>query len=76
VEVGNYEQEPYKEDFLPPLSTSVRAQIVHDTAKFTITQVFENQSQGIRQGVYQFPLPLEVTVTGFECRIGPNKIVR
>ncbi|EXL65951.1 hypothetical protein FOPG_17852 [Fusarium oxysporum f. sp. conglutinans race 2 54008] len=76
VEVGNYDHEPYKEDFLPPLSTSVRAQIIHDTAKFTVTQVFENQSQGIRQGVYQFLLPLEATVTGFECRIGPNKIVR
>ncbi|KAJ4175810.1 hypothetical protein NW767_015662 [Fusarium falciforme] len=76
AEVGNHDQEPHEEGFLPPLSTSVKAQIIHDTAKFTVTQVFENQSHGIKQGVYQFPLPLDATVTGFDCRIGPNKIVR
>ncbi|KAF5010898.1 hypothetical protein FDECE_2966 [Fusarium decemcellulare] len=76
AEEGNRDQVPPEEDFLPPLSTSVKVQIVHDTAKFTVTQVFENQSHGTKQGVYQFPLPFDATVTGFDCRIGPNKIVR
>ncbi|KAF9767978.1 hypothetical protein IL306_014785 [Fusarium sp. DS 682] len=74
--LGNHDQEPQEEGFLPPQSTSVKAQVIHDTAKFTISQVFENQSRHIKQGVYQFPLPLDATVMGFDCRIGPNKIIR
>ncbi|KAM5365039.1 hypothetical protein ACJZ2D_011175 [Fusarium nematophilum] len=76
AEVGKHAQEPPKEGLLSPLSTSVKAQVIQDTAKFTVTQVFGNKSHDIQQAVYQFPLPLDATVTGFDCRIGPNKIVR
>ncbi|OAQ74414.1 vWA-like protein [Purpureocillium lilacinum] len=62
--------------FLPPLSSSVKVQIVHDTAKFTVTHVFWNRSEAIKQGTYQFPLPLDATVTEFNCRIGTNRIIR
>ncbi|KAH7075142.1 von Willebrand factor type A domain-containing protein [Paraphoma chrysanthemicola] len=61
---------------LRPISATVNVQIVHDTAKFTVTHLYKNDSRDIKQGVYQFPLPLEVTVTEFNCRIGPNRIVR
>ncbi|KAL7768446.1 hypothetical protein ACKLNR_002747 [Fusarium oxysporum f. sp. zingiberi] len=73
--LGNHDEEPQEESFLPPQSTSVKAQVIHDTAKFTISQVFENQSHHIKQGIYQFPLPLDATVMGFDCRIGPNRII-
>ena len=62
--------------FLPPLSATVNIQIVHDTAKFTVTHLFRNQSSAIKQGVYHFPLPLEATVTEFNCRIGTTRIIR
>ncbi|RMI96856.1 hypothetical protein CDV36_016292, partial [Fusarium kuroshium] len=61
--------------FLPPLSTFLKAQVVHDTAKFTVIHLFSNQSTAGR-GVYQFPLPLDATVTGFACHIGQNKTIR
>ncbi|PVI02695.1 hypothetical protein DM02DRAFT_559452 [Periconia macrospinosa] len=64
------------EGFLPPLSAAVKVQIVHDTANFVITHRFCNQSNVMLQGTYQFPLPLEATVTGFNCRVEPNKIIR
>ncbi|KAH6867318.1 von Willebrand factor type A domain-containing protein [Thelonectria olida] len=76
AEVENHGQEPHQEGFLSPLSTSVKVQIIHDTAKFTVIQLFRNESCNIKQGTYQFPLPLDATVTGFDCRIGPNKIIR
>ncbi|ODA78415.1 hypothetical protein RJ55_05796 [Drechmeria coniospora] len=62
--------------FLPPLSSSIKVQVVHDTAKFTVTHLFWNQSNGIDQGTYQFPLPLDATVTDFSCRVGAHKIIR
>ncbi|PNY26284.1 von Willebrand factor type A domain-containing protein [Tolypocladium capitatum] len=69
--------EPHlQQAFLAPLSSSVKVQIVHDTAKFTVVHLFWNQSNHVRQGTYQFPLPLDATVTEYNCRIGPNKIVR
>lgn len=61
--------------FLPPLSTSLKAQVVHDTAKFTVIHLFSNQSAAGR-GVYQFPLPLNATVTDFACHIGQDKTIR
>ncbi|EQL00329.1 von Willebrand factor type A domain-containing protein [Ophiocordyceps sinensis CO18] len=70
------DEPPAQQGFLPPLSSSVKVQIVHDTAKFTVTHLFWNRSGHIKQGVYQFPLPLDATVTDFSCRIGQNKIVR
>ncbi|WZH50426.1 von Willebrand factor type A domain-containing protein [Fusarium acuminatum] len=76
AEVENHDQDPHREGFLSPLSTSVKVQIIHDTAKFTVIQLFRNESCNIKQGMYQFPLPLDATVTSFDCRIGPNKIIR
>ncbi|KAM4058597.1 vault protein inter-alpha-trypsin domain-containing protein [Hirsutella rhossiliensis] len=70
------DEPPPQEGFLPPLSSSVKVQIVHDTAKFTVTHLFWNRSGHIKQGVYQFPLPLDASVTDFSCRIGQNRIVR
>ncbi|KAH7064338.1 von Willebrand factor type A domain-containing protein [Paraphoma chrysanthemicola] len=61
---------------LRPNSATVNVHIVHDTARFTVTHLYKNDSRDIRQGVYQFPLPLEVTVTEFNCRIGPTRVVR
>lgn len=61
---------------LPPYSTTVAVQAVHDTAKFTITHLFWNEGNGIKQGSYQFPLPLDATVTDFSCRIGTDRIIR
>lgn len=72
---GQHEQ-PQQRGFLPPLSAAVNIQIVHDTAKFTVTHLFRNQSSAIKQGVYHFPLPLEATVTKFNCRIGTTRNIR
>ncbi|KAK5993010.1 von Willebrand factor A domain-containing protein [Cladobotryum mycophilum] len=72
-----HRREPQQDEaFLAPLSSSVNIQIVHDTAKFTVVHLFNNQTNFIKQGVYQFPLPHEATVTDFTCRIGQNRIVR
>ncbi|POR37423.1 von Willebrand factor type A domain-containing protein [Tolypocladium paradoxum] len=70
------EEPQLRQGFLAPLSSSVKVQIVHDTAKFTVVHLFWNQSNHIKQGTYQFPLPLDATVTEYNCRIGANKIVR
>jgi len=62
---------------LPPLSVSLVAKIVHDTAKISVTQLFSNTTANtIRKGAYTFPLPAGCTVTSFSCRIGRNRIVR
>jgi hypothetical protein len=56
---------------------SVTAQVVQDTAKVTVTQLFWNDtSESIRKGAYTFPLSAGCTVTSFSCRIGRNKIVK
>lgn len=68
--------EPQREGFLTPLSTSVNVSIVHDSAKFKVVHLFNNQSEFIKQGVYQFPLPHEATVSDFSCRIGLDRVVR
>ncbi|KAH7141446.1 von Willebrand factor type A domain-containing protein [Dactylonectria estremocensis] len=76
AKVGTHsKQQLLEEGFLSPQLTSVKVQIIHDTAKFTIIQLFKNQSHDIKQGICQFPLPFDVTVTGFNCRIGPQKII-
>ncbi|KAF5700264.1 von Willebrand factor type A domain-containing protein [Fusarium mundagurra] len=75
VEVENHDQDPHRKGILSPLSTSVKVQIIHDTARFNVIQLFRNESCNIKQGMYQFPLPLDATVTSFDCRIGPNKII-
>ncbi|EPE34330.1 vWA-like protein [Glarea lozoyensis ATCC 20868] len=62
---------------LPPLSVSLTARVVEDTAKVTVTQLFWNNTKdSIRKGTYTFPLSNGCTVTSFSCRIGKNRIVR
>jgi len=62
---------------LPPLSISLNAQIVHDSAKISVTQLFNNTTANtIRKSTYTFPLPADCTVTSFSCRVGRNRVVR
>jgi hypothetical protein len=64
-------------NILPPLSSSLRARIIQDTAKVTVTQLFWNNTNTIiPKGSYTFPLPAGCTVTDFSCRVGTNRIVR
>src|SRR4051812_15997 len=73
---GRWRQfEHFRDDFvvwepnqcvLPPLSISVRAQVVQDTAQVTVTQLFWNNSdQNALKGTYSMPLPGGCTVTDF-----------
>ncbi|KEY72814.1 hypothetical protein S7711_04404, partial [Stachybotrys chartarum IBT 7711] len=63
--------------FLPPLSATVKAQIIQDTARVTITQLFSNTTnRPIPKAAYTFPLPQGCTVTEFVCRIGNDKILK
>jgi hypothetical protein len=69
-------QEPTR-NILPPFSVSLIAQVVQDTAKVTVTQLFwNNTNTAIRKGAYTFSLPAGCTVFRFSCRIGRNRIVR
>jgi hypothetical protein len=62
---------------LPPLSVTVDASIVQDTAKVTVTQLFWNDSGvPIKEAAFTFPLATGCTVTDFSCRIGTNKIIK
>jgi hypothetical protein len=55
----------------------LKAQIVHDTAKVSVTQTFLNNTHNvIPKGAYSFPLPAGCTVVGFSCRVGSTRIVR
>ena len=69
-------QEP-GQNVLPPLSVTIDASIVQDTAKVTVTQLFWNDSDvPIKEAAFTFPLPAGCTVTDFSCRIGTNKIIK
>ncbi|KAK4040828.1 von Willebrand factor type A domain-containing protein [Parachaetomium inaequale] len=62
---------------LPPLSVTVDASIVQDTARVSVSQLFWNDSGvPIKEAAFTFPLPAGCTVTDFSCRIGTNKIIR
>ncbi|GAB1317039.1 hypothetical protein MFIFM68171_07249 [Madurella fahalii] len=62
---------------LPPLSISLDASIVQDSARVTVTQTCWNDSSTtIKEASYSFPLPTGCSVTDFTCRIGANKIIR
>ncbi|KAH6641082.1 von Willebrand factor type A domain-containing protein [Chaetomium tenue] len=62
---------------LPPLSVTVDASIVQDTARVTVTQLFWNDSGiPIKKAAFTFPLAAGCTVTDFSCRIGANKIIK
>lgn len=68
---------PTSQSILHPLSTSLVAKLVHDTATVSVTQLFWNKTNStIGKGTYSFPLPAGCTVVDFNCRIGSNKIVR
>src|ERR1700722_17771436 len=44
------------QNVLPPLSSSLIAHVVHDTAKVSITQLFQNSTNDtIQKGAYTFP---------------------
>ncbi|KAF7533245.1 hypothetical protein G7Z17_g13539 [Cylindrodendrum hubeiense] len=63
--------------FLHPISASVDVQILQDTAKVTVTQLFVNtNSETIPEAKYTFPLPPGSSVTDFDCRIGSDKILK
>jgi len=69
-------QEPGR-NVLPPLSVTVDASIVQDTARVTVTQLFWNDSSiPIKEAAFTFPLPTGCTVTDFSCRVGTNTIIR
>lgn len=60
-----------------PLSVTVDASIVQDTAKVAVTQLFWNDSSvPIKEAAFTFPLPNGCTVTDFSCRIGRNKNIK
>ena len=62
---------------LPPLSISLDASIIQDTARVSVTQAFWNDcGHPIKEASYTFPLPTGCTVTDFTCRIGTNKILK
>lgn len=62
---------------LLPLSTTVTARIIDDTANVTVSQLFSNATVSpIPQGSYTFPLPNGCTVTDFRCRMGWDRIIR
>ncbi|KAH7033718.1 von Willebrand factor type A domain-containing protein [Microdochium trichocladiopsis] len=62
---------------LAPLLVSVKGQVIQDLALVTVSQTFENQTEGvIPEARYTFPLPDTCTVTGFSCRIGASKTLR
>ncbi|KAI9767284.1 MAG: hypothetical protein M1839_004550 [Geoglossum umbratile] len=67
----------HPQNMLPPLSSSLTVNVVHDTAKVSVTQLFQNStSNAIRAGAYTFPLPAGCTVVEFSCRVGTNRIIR
>ena len=69
-------QEPGR-NVLPPLSITVDASIIQDTAKVAVTQLFWNDSSvPIKEAAFTFPLPAGCTVTDFSCRVGTNKIIK
>lgn len=62
---------------LPPLSISLAASVIQDTAEVTVTQTFWNNAiDPIKEAAYTFPLPTGCTVTDFSCRIGTNRVIR
>jgi Mg-chelatase subunit ChlD len=63
--------------FLAAVSVSVRGQVIQDTAKVSVTQLFVNDSGGrIPRASYTFPLPYGCAVSEFICHIGRNRVLR
>ncbi|KAF3219613.1 hypothetical protein TWF106_007036 [Orbilia oligospora] len=77
AQVQNRLRSPPKDNFLPPLSASIKAQIVQDTTRVTVTHLFLGKNDHIiPRAAYIFPLPQGCTVTDFICHIGEDKILR
>ncbi|KAF3193786.1 hypothetical protein TWF225_009332 [Orbilia oligospora] len=77
AQLQNRLRPPQKDNFVPPLSASIKAQVVQDTARVTVTHLFLNKNDDIiPQATYTFPLPQGCTVTDFVCHIGEDKILR
>ena len=76
-QAGEYLRQPSNGGFLPPVSVTVKAQLIQDTTKVSITQLFVNESSSIiPKASYTFPLPQGCTVIGFVCRVGRDKILK
>jgi hypothetical protein len=68
---------PLDDGFLPPVSISVNVQIIQDTAKVSVTQLFMNDSNClIPRASYTFPLSHGCSVIDFRCRVGRDRILR
>ena len=63
--------------YLPQVSVKAHATILQNTSRTTLTQTFVNtdDSKGIKEIRYAFPLFDGVSVVGFECRVGDRVIV-
>jgi Vault protein inter-alpha-trypsin domain/von Willebrand factor type A domain len=76
-QADDYVDLPSDDGFLPPVSASVRAQLIQDTAKVSVNQLFVNGSSCvIPKASYTFPLPHSCTVVDFVCRVGSDKILK
>lgn len=76
-EIPAFTVQEWNRNVLPPLSISLDASIVQDTARVTVEQTFWNDcNRLIKEASYTSPLPAGCTVTDFTCRIGTNKIIK
>ncbi|KAK4031597.1 von Willebrand factor type A domain-containing protein, partial [Parachaetomium inaequale] len=66
----------HDDGFLPPIAATVKAQLIHDTAEVTVTQLFHNDTGNlIPKASYTFPLPQGCTVTDFLCSVGRGRVL-
>ncbi|KAK0636136.1 hypothetical protein B0T17DRAFT_595684 [Bombardia bombarda] len=62
---------------LPPLSISIDASVLEDTARVTVTQVFSNDSDSmIKEAAYLFPLRQAVPLPTLAYRIGTSTLIK
>lgn len=62
---------------LSAVSVSVKAQLIMDTAKVSVTQLFINdRGRRIPRASYTFPLPHGCTVIEFACQVGRDRVLR
>jgi Mg-chelatase subunit ChlD len=61
---------------LAAVSVSVKALLIQDTARVSVTQLFVNNSGSrIPRASYTFPLPYSCTVIGFTCQVGRDRVL-
>jgi len=62
---------------LAAVSASIKAQLIQDTARVSVTQIFVNSSGShIPRASYTFPLPHGCTVDGFICQVGRDRVLK